>query len=61
MWWMAMRIISVPTVSAMVDESQVLLLNPWEPHAMQRGLMDPLLDEHARPARPAPNPPLPHH
>lgn len=34
MWWNAMRILSVETVSAAVDQSQVLLLNPWEPHPM---------------------------
>jgi len=49
MWWMAMRILSVPTVSAMVEDSQVLLLNPWEPPPMQRGLSGPLFDE--RPKR----------
>src|SRR5436309_1565662 len=46
MWWMAMRILSVPTVSAVVEASQVLLLNPWEPHPMQRGLAGrPLFDQ----------------
>jgi hypothetical protein len=35
MWWNAMRLLSVETVSAAVDESQVVLLNPWEPHPMQ--------------------------
>src|SRR5262249_30127020 len=34
MWWNAMRIISAETVSAAVDESQVVLLNPWEPPVM---------------------------
>ena len=35
MWWNAMRIMSVETVSAAVDESHVVLLNPWQPHPMQ--------------------------
>src|SRR5262249_44673140 len=35
MWWNAMRLLSSETVSAAVDESQVVLLNPWEPHPMQ--------------------------
>jgi hypothetical protein len=55
MWWMAMRILSVPTVSAVVDESQVLLLNPWEPPALSRSIPNPL-EEHPQrthPARPA--------
>jgi hypothetical protein len=34
MWWNAMRILSVETVSAAVDQSQVVLLNPWEPQPM---------------------------
>jgi hypothetical protein len=61
MWWMAMRILSVPTVSAVVDESQVLLLNPWEPHPMQRSLPGLRFDE--RPQRPLPllNPAFRHH
>jgi len=50
MWWMAMRILSVPTVSAVVEESQVLLLNPWEPQPVQRGVPGPLFDD--RPHRP---------
>jgi len=52
MWWLAMRILSVPTVSAVVDESQVLLLNPWEPHPMQRGKLGPLCDD--SPQKPQP-------
>jgi hypothetical protein len=35
MWWNAMRIISVDTLSAAVDQTQVEQLNPWEPHPMQ--------------------------
>lgn len=31
MWWTAMRIVSSQGVSALVDQSQVVLLNPWEP------------------------------
>jgi hypothetical protein len=34
MWWNAMRIASAETVSAAVDQSQVVQLNPWEPHPM---------------------------
>lgn len=37
MWWSAMRILSVDAVSAVVDESQVVLLNPWEPQPMHSG------------------------
>jgi hypothetical protein len=55
MWWMAMRILSVPTVSAVVEESQVLLLNPWEPHPMQRGLPPgSLFDDRPHRSRPRP-------
>jgi hypothetical protein len=35
MWWNAMRILSVEAVSAAVDESQAVVLNPWEPHPLQ--------------------------
>jgi hypothetical protein len=35
MWWNAMRILSAAALSAAVDESQVVLLNPWQPHPMQ--------------------------
>jgi hypothetical protein len=34
MWWNAMRILSADTVTAAVDESQVVLLNPWQPNPM---------------------------
>jgi hypothetical protein len=62
MWWMAMRILSVPTVSAMVDESQVLLLNPWEPpHPMHRALADPPFKEGPTLPRPALDPAFRHH
>src|SRR5882757_2306900 len=62
MWWMAMRILSVPTVSAMVEDSQVLLLNPWEPPPTRRGLpLGPLFDEPPQPARPTLNPAHRHH
>ena len=44
MWWNAMRLLSVETVSAVVEESQVVLLNPWEPHPMQS--VPHLLDAH---------------
>jgi hypothetical protein len=37
MWWNAMRILSVDAVSAVVDQSQVVLLNPWEAHPMHSG------------------------
>ena len=37
MWWNAMRLLSTETVSAAVDESQVVLLNPWEPQPMSSG------------------------
>ena len=37
MWWNAMRLLSAETVSAAVDESQVVLLNPWEPQPMSSG------------------------
>jgi hypothetical protein len=59
MWWTAMRILSVPTVSAMVDNTQVLLLNPWEPHPMHPAV--PLLDEPPRRAPPGLNPTPSHH
>ena len=61
MWWMAMRILSVPTVSAVVEESQVLLLNPWEPHPMQRGLPGSLFDDRPHRPRPILDPALRHH
>jgi hypothetical protein len=48
MWWTAMRILSVPTVSAVVDESQAVLLNPWEPHPSQQQPAHPLLGERPR-------------
>jgi len=53
MWWMAMRILSVPTVSAVVEESQVLLLNPWEPHPTHRGVPGPLFDDRSQRPRAA--------
>jgi hypothetical protein len=34
MWWNAMRLLSVDTVSAAVDEAHVAFLNPWEPHSI---------------------------
>ncbi len=34
MWWNAMRLLSMETVSAAVDHSHVVVLNPWAPHAM---------------------------
>jgi hypothetical protein len=34
MWWNAMRIVSSEAVTAAVDQSQVVLLNPWQPHPM---------------------------
>jgi hypothetical protein len=34
MWWNAMRLLSLETVSAAIDESHAVLLNPWEPHAV---------------------------
>jgi hypothetical protein len=55
MWWTAMRILSVPTVSAVVEESQVLLLNPWEPHPIQRGPATPLWDERPQRSDPSTN------
>src|SRR5262249_35845558 len=35
MWWNAMRILSVEAVSAAVDQTRVIVLNPWEPHPLQ--------------------------
>jgi hypothetical protein len=35
MWWNAMRILSAEAVSAAVDQSQIVILNPWEPQASQ--------------------------
>lgn len=61
MWWMAMRILSVPTVSAVVDESQVLLLNPWEPHPLPSSILRPLPEEPAQRTRPALKQARPHH
>lgn len=61
MWWTAMRILSVPTVSAVVEESQVLLLNPWEPSPGQRGPADPLVLERPKQSHPATNRPLVRH
>jgi hypothetical protein len=49
MWWNAMRLLSVETVSAAVDESQVVLLNPWEPQPMSGG--PPILDNGPAQAR----------
>jgi hypothetical protein len=46
MWWTAMRILSVPTVSAVVEDSQVLLLNPWEPRRNQQHREHPLLGDY---------------
>jgi hypothetical protein len=34
MWWSAMRILSMETVSTAVDQSHVVVLNPWDPHPM---------------------------
>jgi hypothetical protein len=31
MWWSAMRVVSAEAVSALVDTSRVVRLNPWEP------------------------------
>jgi hypothetical protein len=31
MWWNAMRILDAGALSAAVDQSQVVLLNPWQP------------------------------
>src|SRR5690242_20009863 len=53
MWWNAMRIISAATVSAAVDQSQVVLLNPWEPQLMHGG---PHLLDNSAPANSAPAP-----
>jgi len=49
MWWNAMRILSAESVTAAVDESQVIVLNPWEPHPMQSATH--YVDE--RPVKPA--------
>lgn len=34
MWWNAMRILGVEDVPTAVDESQAILLNPWEPQPL---------------------------
>jgi hypothetical protein len=61
MWWMAMRILSVPTVSAVVADSQVLLLNPWEPRPTQPALASPFLDERPQRVLPSLRPALSRH
>jgi hypothetical protein len=56
MWWNAMRLLSLEAVSAAVDQSQVVLLNPWEPHPMQSApkLLGEVADPHpSRPRQPA--------
>ena len=45
MWWRGMRIITAAGISALVEESQLVLLNPWEPHPSQEGLPSQMLDE----------------
>jgi hypothetical protein len=44
MCWRTMRIVNAANVSALVDESQLVPLNPWEPDASQGGLPDYLLE-----------------
>ena len=43
LWWTSMRIVSSGGISALVDKSQVLLLNPWEPS--QGGVMPNALSD----------------
>lgn len=45
MWWRAMRIITAAGISALVDEAQLVLLNPWEPHPSHGRLPDYLREE----------------
>ena len=45
MWWRAMRIIVAAGVSGLVDESQLVILNLWEPHPSHAGLSDRLADQ----------------
>src|SRR5262249_30897431 len=55
MWWNSMRILGVEAMSAAVDESQVVLLNPWQPHPMQSSpLYLEQLNSRMKPAEPPP-------
>lgn len=47
MWWMGMRIVSAATVSSLLEDSNVVLLNPWEPVPNQGGIPSPVLGDRA--------------
>jgi len=48
LWWRAMRIVAADRVAALVDDSQLILLNPWETEPSQGGVPDRAASDHGR-------------
>jgi hypothetical protein len=48
-WWKAMRVITAATALTLVDESHVVILNPWDPRPEARPLVRTSTDKSPKP------------